>query len=105
MKSPLLEQVSYFKVISTILYIFHLHISPAREICITRDVIFLENKEFHDGEEQDPVIFHNNGDEGGPEDFLGSVGKEPTKLPSVAKTVGEKYISVCCSCLMPDDSR
>ena len=47
MKSPLLEQVSYFKVISTILYIFHLHISPAREICITRDVIFLENKEFH----------------------------------------------------------
>ena len=29
-KSPLLEQVSYFKVISTILFIFHLHISTAR---------------------------------------------------------------------------
>ena len=67
----------------------------------------IENKEFNDGKEQEPLIFHNNGDEGevGPEDFLGSVGKEPTKLPSVAKTVGEKYISVYCSCLMPDDSR
>ena len=44
-KSPLLEQVSYFKVISTILFIFHLHISTAREIGFTQDMIFLENIE------------------------------------------------------------
>ena len=43
MKSSLLEQVSYFKVISTILFIFHLHISTAREIGFTRDMISLEN--------------------------------------------------------------